>query len=78
MQFSIGIMGLFVCLGYAFRLLSHLDERRCIAFTLTMMLLFYLFSYPWPFLSNKMPLPKFANETLGKNFYKSINEKIIV
>uniref|UniRef100_A0A1I8AYI9 MFS domain-containing protein n=1 Tax=Meloidogyne hapla TaxID=6305 RepID=A0A1I8AYI9_MELHA len=60
-------MGLFVCLGYTFRLLSHLDERRCITFSLIVMLGFFLSTYPWPFLTTPMPLPTFVNETLANS-----------
>ncbi|KAF7640460.1 hypothetical protein Mgra_00000281 [Meloidogyne graminicola] len=71
-QFSMGVFGIFVCLGYAFRLLSRLDERCCITAALIIMILFFLLTFPWPFINSPMPLPTFINQTLGNSSIQTL------
>lgn len=61
-----GLMGILICLGYTLRLLSRFKERFCVLGALSMMLGFFLASYPWPFLGARLPDPIYVNETSGQ------------
>uniref|UniRef100_A0A914I5H5 Uncharacterized protein n=1 Tax=Globodera rostochiensis TaxID=31243 RepID=A0A914I5H5_GLORO len=54
-----GGMGLLISLGYSMRISSRLKERKCILFSLCLMLTFFVVSFPWPFLGTQMPRPQF-------------------
>ncbi|KAL3071795.1 hypothetical protein niasHS_016894 [Heterodera schachtii] len=51
----VGIMGLLISIGYAMRIFPRFKERKCILASLCLMLIFFLVSFPWPFLSARMP-----------------------
>ncbi|KAL3123439.1 hypothetical protein niasHT_004611 [Heterodera trifolii] len=54
-QGVVGIMGLLISIGYALRIFTRFKERKCILASLCLMLIFFLVSFPWPFLSARMP-----------------------
>ncbi|KAL3099215.1 hypothetical protein niasHT_029022 [Heterodera trifolii] len=51
----VGIMGLLISIGYAMRIFTRFKERKCILASLCLMLIFFLVTFPWPFLSARMP-----------------------
>ncbi|KAL3082277.1 hypothetical protein niasHT_031450 [Heterodera trifolii] len=54
-QGVVGIIGLLISIGYAMRIFTRFKERKCILASLCLMLIFFLVSFPWPFLSARMP-----------------------
>ncbi|KAL3120878.1 hypothetical protein niasHT_001120 [Heterodera trifolii] len=51
----VGIMGLLISIGYAMRIFTRFKERKCILASLCLMLILFLVTFPWPFLSARMP-----------------------
>ena len=60
------LLGIVVNLGYAVHLLDRIRERVWVLLSLATFLAFFLCTYPWPFLTSKLPEPLYKNTTLGE------------
>ncbi|KAI1719501.1 major facilitator superfamily domain-containing protein [Ditylenchus destructor] len=59
-----GLVGVVGNLGYILNIFTKIPQRKAVLFTITLMFLFFLITYPWPFISETIPYKVIGNTTL--------------
>ncbi|KAI1720642.1 major facilitator superfamily domain-containing protein [Ditylenchus destructor] len=58
-----GLVGVVCNLGYIFGIFTKIPQRKAVLFAITIMFLFFLITYPWPFISETIPYKVIGNTT---------------